>query len=121
MLPKVERGLEMPQGRAALTPPREPDRGRCDWNLGTGIRTSPRSRSACPSSRAACSASPASTARIAELCAAHGGTGQQVGSRIDAVRQPAWPAGEVQIERFGRRLSRRIIAAVEPVQHGHDR
>ena len=54
----------------------------------------------------------------AQLRATHRSTGEQVCARIDAVRQPARLTGEVQLERFGRRLGRRGVATVEPVQHG---
>ena len=53
----------------------------------------------------------------AEFRATHRGTCEQVRTRVDAVGQPAWLAGQVQLERFGCRLDRGGVATVEPMQH----
>ncbi|MEY2443911.1 MAG: hypothetical protein QOE00_491, partial [Ilumatobacteraceae bacterium] len=55
-------------------------------------------------------------AEDAELGATDRGTGQQIRSRVDAVGQPAWFAGEVQLECFGCRGGRGGVSAVESMQ-----
>jgi hypothetical protein len=53
--------------------------------------------------------------------AAHGGNDEHVGLRIDAVGEPARAAGQIEVERFGRRHGGLTVAAVNPVEHGQNR